>query len=552
MWIAIIAVIVAVAVLGAGVYALTRPPPLRLEIELWYNNDGHYGDTETALALVLQNSIKDCGRATVKLESDPWTVFIDNWVNQRMPLYLLGWYPDYFDSDNYVSPFLSAAGAESLGSYYNNSEVEQWITDEQTDPSVRADRFQKIQDALAEEVPYIPLFTGVAQAAFADDVENVELHPVTFKWFIVDKPGATTLRVSTSDKIRSLDPARAYDFFSIEIINQVFDTLLVYDWKNATLKPGLATEVPSLANGGISADGKTYTFHLRQGLTFHDGTPLTSAEVKNSINRVMRLNLPGSAAFLLYSVAALTADGVGGHDAEPGIIETPDAETIVFNLPRPVGFFNDLMAFSAAAPVPATYNPVGEQPSTPGSVIGSGPYRLTQHVVNSLVVLQRAFSTGYYNEDLYQSDGIGPIPYMDTVEINIRENAAALKQDIETDAVDVVFRTLNPPDLVDLQNRATELGIAVKLGSSPQIRYLVFNINLVPDKRVRQGSRTRWIARRSTISYSWALPLRSTAWSLRRCHSIRPCSSPDMATRDARMQTRSWPRPDTQSGSNIS
>jgi len=47
----------------------------------------------------------------------------------------------------------------------------------------------------------------------------------------VNKPGATTLNVSTSDKIITLDPASAYDFFSIEVINQVFDTLLVYDWK---------------------------------------------------------------------------------------------------------------------------------------------------------------------------------------------------------------------------------------------------------------------------------------------------------------------------------
>jgi len=486
MWIAVIAVIVVVVLVGAAVFALTRPASAKLRIELWYNNDGHYGDTETALALTLQNSIEDCGRADVTLRSDPWTVFIDNWVNQRMPLFLLGWYPDYFDSDNYVSPFLSVAGAESLGSYYNNTQVEQWIIDEQTNPAVRADRFQKIQDTLAEEVPYIPLFTGVAQAAHATEVQNVVLHPVTFKWFIVNKPGATSLKVSTSDRVVSLDPARAYDFFSIEIINQVFDTLLVYDWDTATLKPGLATDVPTLANGGISADGKTYTFHLRPGLTFHDGTALTSAEVKASINRLIRLDLGGSAAFLLYSVGALTADGKGGNNTASGVITTPDPLTVVFNLFRPVGFFNDLMAFSASAPVPNSYNQNGAQPSTVGNVIGSGPYELTQHVENSLVVLQRAF-TSYYNRDLYSVDGIGPIPYMDTVELKIRDNAAQLKQDIETGTADVVFRTLNPPDLVDLQNRATALGITVKLGSSPQIRYLVFNVNLVPDKRIRQA-----------------------------------------------------------------
>jgi ABC-type transport system substrate-binding protein len=485
MWIVIIAVVAVVALIGAAVFALTRPTPAKLKIELWYNNDGHYGDTETAVALTLQNSIEECGRIDVTLRSDPWTVFIDNWVNQRMQSYLLGWYPDYFDSDNYVSPFLSAAGAESLGSYYNDSEVEQWIIDEQTDPSVRADRFQKIQGALADDVPYVPLFTGVAQAAYGNDVENVVLHPVTFKWFIVEKAAATTLAVSTSDRIQSLDPARAYDFFSIEVINQVFDTLLVYDWDTATLMPGLATEVPTLANGGISADGRRYTFHLREDLQFHDTTPLTSAEVKASIDRAIRLDLGGSAAFLLYSVGALTSTGTGGANTAAGVIETPDPLTVIFNLARPVGFFNDLMAFSVSAPVPNSYNQNGMQPSTAGSVIGSGPYELTQHVENSLIVLERAPGT-YYNADLYSPD-IGPIPIMDQVAITIRDNAAQLKADITTGTADVVFRTLNPPDLVDLQNRATELGITVKLGSSPQIRYLVFNVNLVPDVRVRRA-----------------------------------------------------------------
>lgn len=496
LWIAIAAVIIVIVVAGAAVAVLTQrpptqPPPEKIPIELWYNNDGHYGDTETALALTLQNSIESCGRVDVTLKSDPWAVYRQNWANQRMPLFLLGWYPDYFDSDDYISPFLSVSGAKSLGSFYNNSQVDGWITEEQstTDPAVRTDRFTKIQTQLAEDVPYIPLFAGVAQAAHVNGVRNVELHPVTFKWFIVDRPGNTILNVSTSDKIISLDPASAYDFFSIEIINQVFDTLLVYDWKNATLKPGLAAEVPTRANGLVSADGMSYTYNLRPGITFHDGTPLTAQIVADSINRAVRLDLAASAAFLLYDVGALGREAPS-NNTRTGAIEVVDPDTIRFNLARPVSFFNDLMAFSVAAPVHPSYSQTGEQPSTVGSVIGTGPYRLAVHVPNQLVVLDRAFGTSavntYYNRDLY-APTITSIPKMDQVVINIRASAAALKQDIETKTVDVVFRTLTPSDLVDLQNRAGTLGISVKLGSSPQIRYLVFNVNKVPDKRVRQA-----------------------------------------------------------------
>ena len=489
MLIVVVAILVVALVLLGAFAVLSARVPQKFAIDLWYNNDGHYGDTETALALTLQNSIKNCGKVTVTLKSDPWAVFKQDRSQGRMDAFLLGWYPDYLDTDDYISPFLSTSGAKSTGSFYNNTQVNTWINDaaSSTDPAVRGDRYGKVQDQLAADVPYVPLYTVGAQAVYVNGVQNIQLHPVSFKWFVVNKPGATTLNVSTSDKVISLDPASAYDFFSIEVINQVFDTLLVYDWKTADLKPGLATVVPTVANGGISADGKTYTYHLRPGLTFQDGTPLTSAQVKHSIDRVIRLDLASSAAFLLYDVGALTTTATGGANTSAGVIDTPTADTIVFHLARPVGFFNSLMAFSVSAPVPDWYNSMGEQPSTPASnVIGSGPYQLTSHVPNQLVVLDKAPGT-YYNANLYQADGIGPIPYMNRVVINIRESGAAVKLDIQNKAVDVAFRTLSPPDIVGLQSRASALGITVVVSSSPVIRYLVFNVNRITDVRVRQA-----------------------------------------------------------------
>jgi len=172
-------------------------------------------------------------------------------------------------------------------------------------------------------------------------------------------------------------------------------------------------------------------------------------------------------------------------NSAPGVITTPDPYNITFHLFSPVSFFNQLMAFSVSAPVPWTYSQIGEQPSTVGNVIGTGPYVLSTHTVDQLVVLNR--NPTYYKPDLYAVDGISRVPQMDRVVINIKSTDAALKQDIETKAVDVAFRTISPVDLADLQGRQTSLGITVKLGSSPQIRFLVFNVNLIPDKRVRQA-----------------------------------------------------------------
>jgi peptide/nickel transport system substrate-binding protein len=492
---ALVAVIVVVVIVGAALAIILTAPPRRLSVELWYNNDGHYGDTEDELAAVLQQSIQECGKIAVTLRSDPWAIYRENWVNQLMPVFLLGWYPDYFDSDDYISPFLSVAGARSLGSFYNDSQVDQWVVEEQTttDPATRAARFASIQQKLAEDVPYIPLFSGNAHVAYVNTTANVVLHPVTFKWFIMEDPTDAEISASTTDNIVSLDPASAYDYFSIEIINQVFDTLLVYEPVDAALMPGLATEVPTLANGLVSADGKNYTYNLRPGVRFHDGTTLLTAQVvADSINRAIRLDIGGSAAFLLYDVGKLGRDPSNNNNTPPGTIELypTDPLKITFHLSQPVSFFNDLMAFSVSAPVPPSYNQNGEQPSTAGNVIGTGPYELTTHTENQLIVLEKSATVPYHSPGIYASFGIASIPVEDTVTINLRTSATALKQDIEahaTTGIDVVYRTLNPTDITDLDGREAALGITVDIGASPQIRYIVINVNLVPDVRVRRA-----------------------------------------------------------------
>ncbi|TLZ52821.1 MAG: hypothetical protein E6K18_02020 [Methanobacteriota archaeon] len=227
---------------------------------------------------------------------------------------------------------------------------------------------------------------------------------------------------------------------------------------------------------------------MRNGIQFSDTTALTASVVKASIDRAIRLDIAGSAAFLLYDVGALGRSAANGNNTAPGVITTtPNDKTITFHLSRPVSFFNDLMAFSVSAPVPLSYSQTGEQPSTVGNVIGSGPYMMTQHTPNTLVVLQA--NPTYYGSNIYAGSSlpIASVPVMPKVTINIRSSATALKQDIETKTVDVVYRTLTPSDLTDLQNRATALGIKVDLGASPQIRYLVFNVNTITKKEIRQA-----------------------------------------------------------------
>ncbi len=98
----------------------------------------------------------------------------------------------------------------------------------------------------------------------------------------------------------SLDPAWSYDTASHVVILNVYDPLLKYKGSSTQeLEPVIATQVPSKSNGLISPDGLTYTFPVRQGVKFHDGTPLTPEDVKYSLMRFLLQDRAGGPSSLL-------------------------------------------------------------------------------------------------------------------------------------------------------------------------------------------------------------------------------------------------------------
>ena len=91
----------------------------------------------------------------------------------------------------------------------------------------------------------------------------------------------------------SLDPAATTDGgFGNRAIIQMYDFLVDIPPDSADPVPMIATEVPTKENGLVSPDGLTYTFPIRQGVKFHDGTDLNADDVKFSWDRVMTMNLP--------------------------------------------------------------------------------------------------------------------------------------------------------------------------------------------------------------------------------------------------------------------
>jgi peptide/nickel transport system substrate-binding protein len=451
----------------------------KLYIDLWYNSDGHYGDTEPSVALVVKTSIEKTGMVTISLKSEPWAAYRGHLAAGSFPFYLLGWYPDYLDADDYAAPFFGTSGAIGQGSFYSNPQMDSWLKLEAgtTNDNFRAGNFTKIQNQSAVDVPYIPLWQQSADIEYKSDITNVYLHPVSFKYFIMSRPGATQLTVGTTDSVVCLDPACAYDYYSIEVINQVFDTLLVYAPQNASLVPALATAVPTVANGGISPDAMNYTYHLRQGVKFSDGSAFNATVMKWSIERAMGLgdpgpqpcnpplvvppacnpyyvgpNYAGSPGFLLFSSANLgTINYSTGHNNNITVI---DPYTIKFHLNQGTAFFNEIMAFSVAAPVSMQSYKYTAPPTIPpddtAHIVGIGPYVVTGYTVDKQVVLQK--NSNYYNPGIYSSYGISSIPIINTITILHYSDATGLKNALTSGQIDMAYRTLNPTDIKSLQH----------------------------------------------------------------------------------------------------
>ncbi|HET9422883.1 MAG TPA: ABC transporter substrate-binding protein [Nocardioides sp.] len=176
------------------------------------------------------------------------------------------------------------------------------------------------------------------------------------------------LTVATDDEPESLDPAAIEDNgLGRSAILMGYDRLLDIDPGGTELIPSVATEVPTLENGGISADGLTYTFTLRDDVKFHDGSDLTAEDVVYSWERVLTMNLP---------------EGQSENFDIIDSMEAPDAQTFVVTLSEVDASF----LYNVVASMPASIvNPDqveangGVQADTPSewmgqNMAGSGQY----------------------------------------------------------------------------------------------------------------------------------------------------------------------------------
>src|SRR4051812_17731358 len=164
---------------------------------------------------------------------------------------------------------------------------------------------------------------------------------------------------------RSLDPALSTDVPTGRAVAYIFDGLTSFD-AAARVHPGLAER------WDVTPDGKVYTFHLRQGVRFHDGTPFKARQVLTSWQRVLDPKAKSGRGEPLYPIKGAREFSAGTGKTLEGVLVKDDS-TLVVTLTEPMAVFTKLLAMPVAAIVPEN---AGEDLSD--KPIGTGPWKLVE------------------------------------------------------------------------------------------------------------------------------------------------------------------------------
>jgi peptide/nickel transport system substrate-binding protein len=269
--------------------------------------------------------------------------------------------------------------------------------------------------------------------------------------------GGVLLAVIAADA-PSLDPHQEETFATLELVAPCYSTLLQLDPLNYPKIIGdVATEWK------IAADGLTYTFKLRQGIRFHDGSPLTSADVKATYEKIVSPP-PGVRSIRRNAYAAITS------------IETPDAGTIVFKLTYPSASLLANLASPWNVIYPKKY--LDKDPNYfKTSVVGSGPFKFKSQTRGSTFEGER-------NPDYFIKDR----PYLDGYKFFVATETSARAAAIRSGRAYIEFRSM---PLSEVEAIRKQLGDKVVVQDTPAtgIFGIAVNQTIKPfaDERVRKA-----------------------------------------------------------------
>ncbi|MFF4948003.1 ABC transporter substrate-binding protein [Streptomyces chattanoogensis] len=195
-----------------------------------------------------------------------------------------------------------------------------------------------------------------------------------------------TLTVLSNQDFSHLDPARNWVMNDLDFGTRLlYRTLVTYEAAPGTaggdLVPDLATDLGTSSHGAT-----TWTFHLKKGITYEDGTPITAQDIKYNVERSFSPDLPGGSDYAARYLAGAKGYQGPAQGKHLDSVKTPDDHTIVFELRKPFAEFPNATVMPTFAPVPEKRDKGPQYDNRPFS---SGPYKIESYQRGKKLVLVR-------------------------------------------------------------------------------------------------------------------------------------------------------------------
>jgi peptide/nickel transport system substrate-binding protein len=144
-----------------------------VELNLQYSND-HYGPSSGDEYALIKDQLEATGLFTVNLQTTEWVQYSKDRTSDVYPAYQLGWFPDYSDADNYLTPFFLTENF--LSNHYDNKQVNDLILQQAStpDPAARQALIEQIQALVAADLSTVPYLQGAQVAVTGTDVSGAE------------------------------------------------------------------------------------------------------------------------------------------------------------------------------------------------------------------------------------------------------------------------------------------------------------------------------------------------------------------------------------------
>lgn len=276
------------------------------------------------------------------------------------------------------------------------------------------------------------------------------------------------LRRGTASEPPSLDPQIALGNSASSIIDDMFVGLMTTDELGETVL-GVAESYD------VSSDGKVYTFVLKSGLKWSDGTPMGAADFVWSFQRLLSPNTGARYAANLYVVENGRAVNRGEADPDALGVKALDDQTLQITLTRRVPYFLRILTSNATVPLPRhVIDTHGRGWTKPENFVSNGPFYLTQWVPNTRIDMMK--NPYFYAADSVVLDGVSYYP---------TDNTGALVRRFQTGELDIILNF--PPEQTAFLKE--EFGDQVHIVTNYGLYYYIFNTKKPPfnDPEIRKA-----------------------------------------------------------------